>query len=157
MTSPLEARVSEAGLGDTLVRLRAAVRPLREVPGWATVDLDRARGVIGSRATAAAAGSARPERTAEALLGAFAQRVVDSAGGEVVLLEPSTEGRLAAALARHGEGPAALYLLADPAGRARARAAGFTLTPQGEGPFGPEHLVVGGPRWGPYLIIAPAG
>ena len=73
---------------------------------------------------------------------------------EIVLLEPSTEGRLAAALARYGEGSLALYLLVDGGAPERARRAGFTLTSLGRGPFGPERLVIAGPRDGPFLILA---
>ena len=39
-------------------------------------------------------------------------RRLDLADGPLLLLEPRTEGRLAAALARHGEGPVAIYLAA---------------------------------------------
>lgn len=152
MSPAAEARFAQAGLGDTLARLRTALRPAREVAGWATVDLDRTHRALAPGATVEAPAPASLEHPRDALLGAIARLVVDAAG-DVVLLEPFTEGRLAAALARHGEGVAALYLLADGAGPARARAAGFTLSPVGEGPFGPERLVVAGPRWGPYLLI----
>src|SRR5476651_1012400 len=68
--------------------------------GWATVDADRAQDQFGQRFEPAAR---------DTLLGASARR---SQGGrpETVLLEPDTEGRLAGALARHGEGLIALYV-----------------------------------------------
>jgi hypothetical protein len=56
----------------------------------------------------------------------------------VVILEPSTEGRLAAFLARHGEGPAAIWFLAD------GGAIGEVWVDR-LGPFGPERLAPGGP------------
>lgn len=72
--------------------------------GWATVDLERAA-------------VAWPERRflpglPEASLGARTLVERDPAPGTlaIVLLEPSTEGRLAAMLARHGEGPVVLYV-----------------------------------------------
>ena len=141
LSPDLAWRFRDAGLDDALGRLRAAVRPDREVPGWATVDLDRSLAALAPRdgdrwrpSTGCPAAG-----TSDALLGAFARPFTGRDGAEIVLLEPSTEGRLAAALARHGEGPVALYLLADAGAPARASAAGFTLTAQGDGPFGPQH------------------
>jgi hypothetical protein len=52
---------------------------------------------------------------------------------DLVVLEPDTEGRLAASLARFGEGVAVIYL-----GSGRAR---------------PGRLVRGGPAWGPHVVI----
>lgn len=76
--------------------------------GWATVDLDRAA------VEAATTGATAPwQDTEEPLLGARGRRALFRSGS-LVLLEPSTEGRLAGWLARHGEGMAAVYLLADP-------------------------------------------
>ncbi|MES2210984.1 MAG: hypothetical protein V4515_12510 [Chloroflexota bacterium] len=137
-------------LGDSLDRLRAAAAPLREVPGWATIDLDRAQ-------TALSSTLGRPLSVSEAaddLLGASARHLRLADGQEVVLLEPSTEGRLAAALARHGEGIQVLYLLVGADGLRLARDAGFALTDRRPGPFGSERLILGGPRWGPFLILA---
>jgi hypothetical protein len=72
--------------------------------GWATVDLDR----TASRLHWVAFGQAGEEpalgaRTVRARLGNV----------ELVLLEPSTEGRLAGWLARNGEGVAVLYVEAS--------------------------------------------
>jgi hypothetical protein len=76
----------------------------------------------------------------------------------LVLLEPSTEGRLAAALARHGEGPVALYAVVAPRAldslRALAVAAGVRLSQPAPGPFGHSVLVAGGQPWGPHLLVA---
>ena len=91
-----------------------AHRPLRLAgTGWATVELDRAEDELGMWLGDGAgdAGGVPPD-AADPHLGAFAR--VRPAGGlpgdSFVLLEPSTEGRLAASLARDSEGPCALYL-----------------------------------------------
>jgi ribosomal protein S18 acetylase RimI-like enzyme len=81
--------------------------------GWATVDLERAALELAEAAGLDPSGvRLAPD---EGSLGAFARRL-DLADGAVLLLEPRTEGRLAAALARHGEGPVAAYLMAGDAG-----------------------------------------
>lgn len=155
-----------AGLVAAIARLRDAVQPRSEVGGWATVELDRTEASFGAAsgpsgsvafpATGAAPGApggARDELRDE-LLGALARVIRTTDQRDVVLLEPFTEGRLAAALARHGEGFAVLYLIADTEALVRARAAGFVLSSVGLGPFGPQRLVVEGPRWGPFLVLA---
>jgi hypothetical protein len=110
--------------------------------GWATVDLERAAAAF---APAIPGGIAFEAAADELLLGA---RCWIAAGSDpaIALLEPSTEARLAAFLARHGEGPAAVWLAADddtpdPAAR-RVEA----------GPFGLEFLERGGPG-GPYVLV----
>ncbi|HJW21613.1 MAG TPA: hypothetical protein VJ506_04200 [Candidatus Limnocylindrales bacterium] len=114
------------------------------MPGWATVDIERAIGPV-LRATA----TSRDE-----LLGAFAAVVNVDPGSRVVLLEPSTEGPLAAALARHGEGWVAAYLLpmgGSATGELHAR--GFRLSAAGPGPFGTQRRVVVGRRDGPFILV----
>ncbi len=69
--------------------------------GWATVDAERLAVALGKPLSA--------EGYADPALGATGFGV-ESASLPLVLLEPSTEGRIAAALARIGEGPVALYL-----------------------------------------------
>ncbi len=132
-------------------------RPLRLAGlGWATVELDRAADELGMWLGEAPDPDA-PD-AADPLLGARA-RVRDAGGlpgDAVLLLEPSTEGRLAASLARDGEGPAALYL--RPAAGLRAwaadaRARGVTLSARRIGPLGGSVLVAGGPVAGPHLVI----
>jgi hypothetical protein len=128
--------------------------PLRLVGlGWATVELDRAVDELGmwlGDPLAAAAG--------DPLLGAHA-RAYDAGGlpgDRVVLLEPSTEGRLAASLARDGEGPIALYLRPLTGLRGwlpAARARGVTLSSRRLGPLGSSVLITGGPASGPHLLI----
>ena len=113
--------------------------------GWATVELDRAAREL--------AGIAPFERaTRDAALGATARRarLGDRRGPSVMLLEPDTEGLLAASLARSGEGVAAVYL------RALDRADVDdtpNLGPPRRGPLGRARLVIGRPRWGPHALV----
>lgn len=103
--------------------------------GWATVDIERA----------AAGLDAVDLRTAEQddLLGARAWRI--SAGPvALVLLEPITEGRLALALARRGEGVVALYLRSD-----EPLDGALRLTAMGV----PGRLVPDTRSWGPFMIL----
>ena len=135
-----------------LARLRAAVEPQRVVAGWATVELDRAEREL-------AAGLDHPVASAvdaplDELLGARCRLIRPTDASEVVLLEPSTEGRLAAALARHDEGWLVTWLVVDAAAVRRAAAAGFRLSPSASGPLGLERLVLGGPRHGPFALLA---
>jgi hypothetical protein len=78
--------------------------------------------------------------------------------GPIALAEPTTEGRLAAFLARHGEGRAGRYL-GVPSGlaeiRAGAAAAGATLSRPVDGPLGRAVLVLGGPLGSPHLFLVP--
>lgn len=92
-----------------------------------------------------ARGLGRPVREAapDRALGARAVLVDDL---PIVLLEPTTEGRLAAALARFGPSPVAVYLAAP---GARPMAAGSAA----DGPFGPSTLLAGTPAWGPHLLV----
>lgn len=134
---------------DLAARLRAAVGPGRDVHGWATVDLDRAEATF----TRERGPSTRSTAVVDAMLGAHGRALLLADGHEVVLLEPFTEGRIAAALARHGEGPLVTYVLAGPGAPSRARAAGIQLSSEGAGPFGLQRLILGGPRWGPFVVL----
>ena len=132
------------------------------VPGWATVELDRAE-VEREAGTGGHAGDRERsnatrlvgEAPDDDLLGARCRLLTVGDRPVEILLEPNTEGRLAASLARFGEGHVAVYLLVDPRDVDRARAAGNVLSAEGRGPFGPERLVVAGPRWGPHVVLAP--
>jgi hypothetical protein len=75
--------------------------------GWATVDLDRTLRELAEVLPFVS----RP--VDDQLLGARG-RVVECPGRAVVVLEPSTEGRLARWLAHHGEGWAVTYLSGQP-------------------------------------------
>ena len=111
--------------------------------GWATVELDRAAASFG--------GDFEPAPGDE-LLGAFARL-----RGPIVILEPATEGRLVATLVRHSEGPAAIYVGAPggdlEAGVARAVEHGARFSRATTGPLGPSALMLGGPTWGPHVIL----
>ena len=76
----------------------------------------------------------------------------------IVLLEPDTEGCLEAALARHGEGPAVLYLRvpAVTTSRMPARLARLGIRARaGTGPFGPEWAILGSQARSPTLVMVP--
>jgi hypothetical protein len=144
--------LGEAALGDASERLVAIARPRRIVDGWATVELDRAEEEVA--ALLGIEGSVVAEPVADdRVLGARC-RLLRWDDRTVLLLEPSLEGRLAAALARRGEGFVARYLVADAGAPDRARRDRFTLSSAGHGPFGTERLVIAGPRSGPFLVLA---
>jgi len=110
--------------------------------GWATVELDRAeahvRDLLGTDLQFS-------DALRSALLGARCRRAATTDGEWIVLLEPDTEGRLAAFLARHGEGWAVTW--------ESGRAMGSGVA----GPLGPERLARDEPVRGPFrLILTPA-
>jgi hypothetical protein len=111
--------------------------------GWATVELDRA---------AANFGGGFEQAPDDELLGAFAR-----IRGPIVILEPSTEGRLVATLVRHSEGPAAIYVAAPggdlEAGVTQAVERSARFSREETGPLGPSALLLGGPTWGPHVIL----
>ena len=113
--------------------LRSAEPPRLLAVGWATVDLER---------TLDDMGIAAPPSVEDALLGARACRI-DLDGTAVLVLEPTTEGRLAAALARRGEGICALYVAAG-------GPLGPTARPTGLGM--PGRLLPHDQPWGPFVI-----
>jgi hypothetical protein len=145
-------RAAEASLG-WLGVAAADLRLLARI--WATVELERALADLG----------VDPRRTVAALDDRFlgARVVVVPATDEepgVAVAEPSTEGRLAATLARHGEGPAGRYVVAPvnlAAVRELAAAAGVAISRPAVGPFGRSVLLLDGPATGPHVIlVAPA-
>ena len=118
----------------------------------ATVDLERALAELGVPAAAI-------EAVPDELLGARVV-VVGEGPQRAAVAEPSTEGRLAATLARHGEGIVGAYVrspfpLAEV--RARAAAAGIVLSRGAIGPFGAEVLVVGTGLGGRQTIVVEPG
>ena len=112
--------------------------------GWATVELDRAERELSAdaRSWPRTPSSRRPIR---GVLGARCRVALDTFPGGValVLLEPATEGRLSATLARHGEGAAGGLVRAGPA-RTRQRRDGTAVGEPRPGPFGPERHRLGG-------------
>jgi len=142
-----------SGPGEDSPAGAAEARPVLVAIGWATVDMDRAAGDIGGTP------SDVPEPLPpDELLGAFSRRIRIGSDPPIVLLEPSTEGRLAARLARHGEGPAALYLGAggdQDLAQAIRVAGGMTSSPA-DGPFGSSVLIAGGTAWEPQLVLVTA-
>lgn len=127
--------------------------------GWATVDADRAaeelRRVLQLPLVEPVA------LPADGPLGARCLRLErDDDGPALVLLEPTREGRLAASLARRGEGVAVAWValgLDDTRLLARANLGGLVLSAVGRGPFGTERVVLGGPAWGPHLVLTAPG
>ena len=120
---------------------------------WATVDLERTLRDLGEE-TRDVPGDAV---ASDAHLGARVLLVPARAGHPALAIaEPATEGRLAATLARHGEGPVGRYLaVADGLDQARARAhgTGVAVSRVEIGPFGPSVLVLIAPVTGPHLIL----
>lgn len=112
--------------------------------GWATVDLERAVVELGAALRLPSerftAGAGTPTLGARCRVAAG----VLEGGVSLALLEPSTEGRLAATLARHGEGPAAVWLRVDNLADAVAAlvSSGTRTSLALAGPFGVERLVL---------------
>lgn len=128
--------------------------------GWATVDLDRAVEELGDVLGLPSGRFVVAPDTRH--LGArcrVANAVLPDESG-LAVLEPTTEGRLAATLARLGEGPAATWLAVATGRGRRATAMEWdgTFSAPHDGPFGPERLVRGGPVHGPHrLLVGPPG
>ena len=138
-------------------------RELAEI--WATVDLERVLADVASGVERAFPGDVEARREPpgpllhDPLIGARIRLLRPPDRAAIALAEPSTEGRLAATLARHGEGGVGRYL-AVPAGldavRGRAAAAGVPISRPETGPFGPEVLVLGGRVGGRIVILVEA-
>ena len=113
--------------------------------GWATVDTERAVAELREHGPFEAAGD-------ESILGARCALGRRDAAVRLAILEPNTEGRLAATLARHAEGPAVLWVAGTPP-------YGLRLSTPADGPFGRERLVLGGTLGGHHLLVVerPAG
>jgi hypothetical protein len=127
--------------------------------GWASVELDRAAEEL---APLLVPGSTFRRTQASIHLGAYAWigsvepgRLPPDAPAtdRVVLLEPSTEGRLAVTLARLGEGWCATWVAAV---TVSPRAPGEAAPPRSllrPGPVGDERLLLDGPAWGPHRLV----
>ena len=105
--------------------------------GWATVDLERAEAGIGLDLA---------DADDDIALGARCRTAALPDGVRLVVLEPSTEGRLTATLARHGEGPLVTWWeVAD--------LEGIPVLPPSGGPLGPFRLRRGGAPQGPWRFL----
>jgi hypothetical protein len=139
--------------GEGLVARLARARPVGV--GWATVESDRA--VVELAAELRVSIGAFELATGSAALGASALigRGWLPGGPSIAIVEPDTEGRLAAALARHGEGPLAVWLAPEDTRVAldALRTAGIVTSSEGPGPFGPERFVLDGPTYGPHTFL----
>lgn len=106
--------------------------------GWATVDPERLAASLGKPLA--------HEAHEDPALGAIGYGIA-SATLPLVLLEPATEGRIAAALARLGEGPVALYLDGVTVGTADDAT---PPTRTGTGRIG--RLIRPARPWGPFIV-----
>lgn len=139
-----------------IAALPASVRPTdRErlvAIAWATVDL--ARTLEGLEASSGVASSEVAAR--DVVLGGRAS-VLGRAGPAIVVIEPDSEGRIAAYLARHGEGIGAVYVAVaardgrpDVARRPSDRSVHAAVGPTALGVDGRLRAPAG--RWGPFVI-----
>jgi hypothetical protein len=157
LAAAIAVRMDAAGRDPSLLGL-----PIAGI-GWATVELERAAADLD--AAFQRVGMPKPawvSGTRDELLGAAAwisrEWWPTGASDEppaVVLLEPDTEGRLSAALARAGEGVAAIYLAprADEGDGARHRIDSRRVGRPSPGPLGSGRLVLARPSWGPHVIV----
>lgn len=149
MTDSTQDQIRIALLASPAVIVSGTGHADRCAIGWATVELDRAASEL------AHALGISPRAFLDALdsltLGGRCRVAADVLPGALalVILEPATEGRLAATLARFGEGPAATWYRTD------TRVDVHASSPR-PGPFGSERLVAGDPVHGPHrLLIGP--
>jgi len=141
-------RIYERLFGDDRAEQRRVLAVI-----WATVDRDRVVADLGLPVESLAD---------DPSLGASVGLVRPAGVNPIAILEPLTEGRLAATLARTGEGPAGEYVEA-PVGldaiRKAATRADLLIGRPADGPFGRSVLVLSGPVGGPHLVLVerPAG
>jgi hypothetical protein len=125
--------------------------------GWATVELDRAARELSHLLRP---GAGFVEAPASVVLGARCRVGPAARDGDlqIVLLEPDTEGRLAATLARLGEGWAVAWQQSSGTATTTALAPGRALSAARPGPFGPERLVLGNQLAGAHrlLVVVPS-
>jgi hypothetical protein len=119
--------------------------------GWATVELDRAEREL--TADLGLAPGAFIEAPDSRVLGARCRVAPDTflGGVALVIIEPATEGRLSAALARHGEAPLAAWFELD------GGLDGATTPSTAPGPFGPERIASDGAIRGLRRLLVGAG
>jgi hypothetical protein len=122
--------------------------------GWATVDIEAVVKALEGDGEAATFEPA----SRDACLGARAVVHRPAAGVAEpiqVLLEPDTESRLAASLARHGEGFVAIWFVGA-AGAGLPEALGARLGAPSDGPLGPERPLLGAAPTGPHVFVLQA-
>jgi hypothetical protein len=116
--------------------------------GWATVDHERFVAGLGLGAV--------EQLPDDPHLGAFVVRH-GLARPSTLIVEPSTEGRLSATLARSGEGPTAIYLGLGAGGveafAAAARPGAIAVSTVRPGPLGPSVVLLGGRIWDPVVVL----
>jgi hypothetical protein len=159
-----ESSTQEAATGgDDAPRAPGVRHRMRLVAvGWATVDTDRAEADLDTWLGPPREGGR--DAGDDLHLGARVRlRGAGSLPGDwLAFLEPATEGRAAASLARHGEGPCALYLhpaVGLDAWLAWTREAGIREW-AGEprpGPLGLEIALAGVPSAGPHVLVVERG
>jgi hypothetical protein len=127
------------------------------IPGLRTRLLARIRATVEAERAADELGLATERLPDDPHLGAAVSLVRPAGESPIALVEPITEGRLAATLARHGESEVGAYLEAVDgldAARSAAVRAGVRLSRPASGPFGASLLVLGGPAAGPHTVLA---
>jgi hypothetical protein len=149
---PTRALLDEA-VASARLRLDTAIpgsaRDARLVAvGWATVESERAEAEL-SESLGPTLGPFR-DAPGDAHLGARCRTAEAGPLPTLVIIEPATEGRLAEALARAGEGPLVAWF-------AVSALPTTGLSAAAEGPFGLERLVLGSPRDGRHVLLAEGG
>ncbi len=146
-------RPTWADLAETLMEARARLEiaiPGRGVEarplaiGWATVESERAEAEL-VHAFGARLG-AFEDAPDDPYLGARCRSAAGGPASFLTVLEPTTEGRLAGSLARLDEGPLVTWFTLE-------MSPVDGVSEATDGPFGPERLVVLGPRDGRYLFL----
>lgn len=159
-----ESSVNGAAVEVAAIDAAAALyRPRVDAPapsilalGWATIDLERAAEELS--ATVRAASGPRPapgsgaghDLTLGARLRAIG-RPLDSPF-DIVLLEPVTEGPLAAALARRGEGLSVVYVGVSRLGAVTTGSGPVDRTGTSRAPDPPGRYIAGS-RFGPWVVV----
>jgi hypothetical protein len=135
-------------LSDAIRRVTALQGATIAAIGWATVAAERAERELGGVLDEPGRWEAAPR---DELLGATVRlwRGEDGEPPLLLVLEPDREGHLAAALARHGEGIAAIYIT----GAAETAFTAGLLPRPASGPLGPARRLAGGSLGDASIIV----
>jgi hypothetical protein len=144
-TAALEVVEAPAGRSDRLELSRGAATgalagPSLAALGWATVDVARVHATSLEQLPDEVALGARAWMRPAAPRGSIAEPAT-------IFLEPATEGLLAAALARHGEAPACLWV------RGARPLAGTAVRSATDGPLGRARLLAPRSPFGPFVLL----